>query len=220
MPVAPRFAFSTLSSLSSALPLFSSSSRVSSALPCAAFSSLRSPASRLCGGASLPSFWRPSPPSGGVFSPAPSAQPRRPAIPSRETALWGFTIFVNPDTAPDNKDLIVGTYNRMCISQGHIRRIRENRRRVKRVTRGEGGSFAVLKRRKERYWEMRKTRETARRVLWTDIGKLRYGQLRRLIEALHTNVTLEERKLRQETGEQAPPSAREAAAPLSRTGSP
>nr|CEL70822.1 TPA: hypothetical protein BN1204_064995 [Neospora caninum Liverpool] len=116
----------------------------------------------------------------------------------RGTNLRAFTIFVNPDTAPENKDMIVNTYNRMCITEGHIRRIRENQRRVKRVTRGEGGSYLVLRRRKELYWAKRKARETEKKVDWTAIGQLRHSQLKRLIEALDSNVALEERKRRAE----------------------
>ncbi|PHJ22254.1 transmembrane protein [Cystoisospora suis] len=143
----------------------------------------------------------------GVFSHSPflkrslSPSSFHRLIEEEETALHAFTIFVNPDTAPEQKDRIVSTYTRMCIEEGHIQRIRENRRylKTKKITRGcEGGSLAVLRRRKRLYWEKRNLRETEKRVLLEDFNSLSSSQIQRLIEAFRTNVALEEGKKKKE----------------------
>nr|PUA90751.1 hypothetical protein TGBR9_365220 [Toxoplasma gondii TgCATBr9] len=85
----------------------------------------------------------------------------------------------------------------MCVAEGHVRRIRENQRRVKRVTRGEGGSFLVLKRRRQLYWARRHAREVEKKVDWAAVAQLRCGQLKRLMEALDSNAALEARRQRE-----------------------
>ncbi|EPR63475.1 hypothetical protein TGGT1_248860 [Toxoplasma gondii GT1] len=188
----------------------SSSSLCSSSAPCSSFpcsslpfrtssSSSLSPSSSFSRGCS---FRCELPPPGVSLS--SDLLSRDGACSSRErtssggdTTLRAFTIFVNPDTAPKNKDAIANTYSRMCVAEGHVRRIRENQRRVKRVTRGEGGSFLVLKRRRQLYWARRHAREVEKKVDWAAVAQLRCGQLKRLMEALDSNAALEARRQRE-----------------------